>query len=333
MPMKLSQFCYLDALASISSIQTLRLDLPEVSDSGLSRLIDLLKHRPVRRFELRTNRLSSSGAAHVIDPLICQMGVSELDLYATQCDLHDLTIGDRGIEHIKSALEKRDKPMQYLGLRQHGITDAGVSILVKGIRGSPGVEVLSLHGNQITQTGASILARLVKETTYLRSIELDGNGGLGDEGAIVLAQALCTNHGVRHINLKACGLSDGGAMRFAETLYSAGQSEGLQELILDANRELGDSAVEMIAQALSENKTLRLLSLKLCRIGDTGGVELARALKKNDHLEEVYLDGNEVGDATAMELAEAIKVNRYVVMPYNQLLFVFVFFFAIQNEL
>jgi hypothetical protein len=238
------------------------------------------------------------------------MSVTELDLYATQCDLHDLSIGDSGIKYIKSAIKKRTKPMKYLGIRQHGITDAGLIALVQGIRDSPGVHTLSLHGNQITKLGASVLARFVKESDYLRAIILEGNGELGDEGAIVIAQALCSNRRVSHVNLKACGIGNGGAMRFAETLYNAGQAEGLKELILDANSELGDAAVEVIAEALNENKTLRLLSLKMCRIGDEGGVQLARALKRNDHLEELYLDGNEIGDATALELAEAIKVNR-----------------------
>ncbi|XP_062512145.1 NLR family CARD domain-containing protein 3-like [Corticium candelabrum] len=299
------------ALTPITSIQTLCLDLQEVSDSGFARLINLLKDcpSPIKRFELRTNRLSSDGSALIIESLLCHMTINELDLYATELDYYDLVIGDSGVKHIRAALAKRNKPMKYLGIRQHGITDLGVSVLTQGIRDSPGVYSLSLQGNGITQSGASVLARFIKETDTLKSIDL-GENGIGDEGAIVLAQALCVNRTVHHVNLKACGVGDGGAMRFAEALYNAPDTRGLQILILDFNNKVGDAAVEMIAQALKTNRTVKVLSVKYCRVGDEGGVQVARSLKENDCLEELHLDGNDVGDATALELAEAIKINR-----------------------
>eukprot|EP00118_Oscarella_pearsei_P006489 m.29406 g.29406 ORF g.29406 m.29406 type:complete len:432 (+) comp31163_c0_seq2:147-1442(+) len=302
---------FAETLKKIKTLTALNLDLPEVSDSGFTALAASLKDRPcpLRKLSISANQLSAEGVRAIAADLLPSPDLVKLDLYATQCDRHDLTFGDDGIKRITGVLKVCKKHMTYLGLRQNKVTDAGLVYLTDRLGKYFTVSSLNLQGNLITSAGVSHIAKVLRQGSHLTALSLEGNVAIGDEGAIILADALCSASGLRSLDLQHCSISDAGAMRFAEVL-SRKENCSLTELILDGNPQLGDAAVELIARGLEENLTLTCLSLKSCRVGDEGTVHLARSLVRNKVLEHLMLDNNEIGDAGAIELADMLEKNR-----------------------
>ncbi|XP_065841364.1 NLR family CARD domain-containing protein 3-like [Oscarella lobularis] len=301
---------FADALRANPSLTSITLDLPEISDSGFDHLSTLF-NRSLRSLGIWANRLTSKGLEALAQNLLTCPRLERLDLYATQCDRHDLTFGDAGVDCLARALERQRKIMTYVGVRQNAISDVGVANLMTSLqRKTYVVETLNLQGNNITSVGVSHIARMLKESgDCLKELSLEGNSLIGDDGAILLADALSSPTArLESLNLKSCAISDAGAMRFAQVLSSS--SSSLRELILDGNSSLGDKSVELIARALARNSTLTRLGLKSCRVGDEGTVQLARSLRENRCLEHLLLDNNEIGDAGAIELADALQRNR-----------------------
>lgn len=73
--------------------------------------------------------------------------------------------------------------------------------------------------------------------------------------------------------------------------------------------QLTDEAVEILAQSLSKNKSLRTLKLIDNKIRDEGAKALAKALQDNNSLVELYLTDNKIGDEGAEALAQALHHN------------------------
>lgn len=65
-----------------------------------------------------------------------------------------------------------------------------------------------------------------------------------------------------------------------------------------------------IAKALTENRALERLSLRLNRVGEEGGRALCEALCYSVALRSVNLSNNEMGPEAARMLADAMRVNQ-----------------------
>ena len=103
------------------------------------------------------------------------------------------------------------------------------------------------------------------------------DNALGDDGAILLANALRTN-----VHLKK---------------------------ITCASNAIGDRGAEAIAETLLENTTLQSLDLSLNWITDTGAIALASALMENAALREFSLSENRFGARGSLALLQAHRVN------------------------
>jgi Ran GTPase-activating protein (RanGAP) involved in mRNA processing and transport len=82
----------------------------------------------------------------------------------------------------------------------------------------------------------------------------------------------------------------------------------LTKLDLEGNR-IGNTEVELLADALKENSILTELNLKGNRIGTAGAKNLAAALKENTTLTKLNLQDNPIEDPGAAHLADALKEN------------------------
>ena len=74
-------------------------------------------------------------------------------------------------------------------------------------------------------------------------------------------------------------------------------------------RNITDEGVEVLADCLQENTTVKVLDLYNTGIGDTAAEALAQMLDSNTSLEQLDLSSNEIGDAGAKVLAEALYHN------------------------
>jgi len=74
--------------------------------------------------------------------------------------------------------------------------------------------------------------------------------------------------------------------------------------------DLEDLQVQVLATALAENKTCRILNLSKNAIGDSGAQSLADALKKNKSITNVILSGNEIKEHGALSLASVLGLRK-----------------------
>lgn len=77
-----------------------------------------------------------------------------------------------------------------------------------------------------------------------------------------------------------------------------------------SRNEIMKEGAKVLAAALEENNSLRMLDLSQCKIGVSGTYVIANALKKNSTLTHLNLYRNKVDVDGARSLREALKVNN-----------------------
>jgi Leucine Rich repeat len=82
----------------------------------------------------------------------------------------------------------------------------------------------------------------------------------------------------------------------------------LKVLSLDRNG-IGDAGITALGQALMRNDSLEKLHVSENKFGITGLAAFAAGLKSNKGLKELVLGGNSIGDAGAVAFGESLKVN------------------------
>jgi hypothetical protein len=105
------------------------------------------------------------------------------------------------------------------------------------------------------------------------------------------------------------GTQLGRSVRFLEPCL--GRGSRLTRLYLAQNNIAGDDCVELV-RMLETNTALRLLDLRVNRIGDLGGEALGGLLAKTGTLSSLEVSQNELGNRGALALAEGIAANRAI---------------------
>lgn len=292
------------------SIEALRLDLKECSDGGIEQVADVLTaKRNLKQLSLQLNNVGQEGAVHLAK-VLCNPSLEEFSIYATQLDLHDRCIGDRGVSILCGTMLQWSSSLRTLCVAQNGITREGVGHIIDALHSNVTVTTLDLSSNRIDSEGALLLAEhLQAACCVLKVVVLDGNHEIGNDGAKAIALALCGNSTLRTLGLRSCGIGRMGAERFATTLS---QNQTLQELVLRGNVDVGDNAVEMISRGLKANASLLQLDLSSCGVGDEGCAYLADALMHNQMLHSLQLHRNHIGDGGLVALAETLRKKSYV---------------------
>ena len=297
-----------EILMKRSSLQRLTLDLRECSDEGTRHIADLIKKtKSLKCVSLLLNNVSEVGASYLAEALRRSSKLESFSIYATQLDLYDRCIGDRGIEHFAQVV-KHNSSLKYLSVGQSGVTNLGLGSILRELSSSKNSNISSLdfHSNLIDQDGASAIAAFLVSNGRLKRLILDENHHIGDEGAKELALALCHNSTLEVLSLRSCSIGGKGAERFATTLS---ENSCLRKLDLRGNVEVGNDAVELIARGLKVNSCLTKLDLSSCGVGDEGCAALADALVTNKTLTHLKLHRNDISDGGLVTLSEALNKN------------------------
>jgi hypothetical protein len=138
----------------------------------------------------------------------------------------------------------------------------------------------TFSGQSLEPADAILIASDLKFMVVVTTLYLQVNG-IGDEGAIAIAEALKVN-----------------AVLTTLSLFN-----GLSK------NEIGPKGAKAIAEALKVNAVLTSVDLGFNSIGDDGAKAIAEALKVNAVLTELRLYSNKIGDDSAKAIAEALKVN------------------------
>lgn len=129
--------------------------------------------------------------------------------------------------------------------------------------------------------------------------------GIGNNGAIVLVEALEINTTVTSSTLVENGLGDKGIHALVAMLET---NAALIEL------DQGNSGASALAEALETNNTLTKLDLYGNNIGSNRACALEEVLRTNTTLTFLSLRDNDIGgDQGAAALAKALKTNTVLV--------------------
>ena len=300
-----------EILMKRSSLARLTLDLRECSDEGMRHITELIeKTKTLKWVSLLLNNVSELGASHLAEAVKSSQ-LEGFSIYATQLDLHDRCIGDKGTEHLARVLE-HNTSLKSLCIGQSGVTNVGLGYILKtlsNVESKSHIINLDLHSNLIDTDGAAAIAAfLVSATTAvkLKRLILDENHHIGNEGAREIALALCHNSSLEMLSMRSCSIGSQGGARFATTLS---KNRSLKKLDLRGNVDIGDSAVELLARGLKENSSLKKLDLSSCGVGDEGCAGLADALLTNETFTHLKLHRNDISDGGLMVLSEALTRN------------------------
>eukprot|EP00731_Ephydatia_muelleri_P038402 Em0748g2a len=141
---------------------------------------------------------------------------------------------------------------------------------------------------------------------YIKTMDLQGNEELGDEGAIVLGTVLRENKVLTSLGLEDCGLGPGDIFEVCSAL---GVNTTLTSLNLSRNT-FDDQSIASLGKMLRENKVLTSLGLENCELGPKGLCEVCSALGVNTTLTSLNLSWNKFDDQSIASLVQLLTNNQ-----------------------
>eukprot|EP00037_Helgoeca_nana_P031205 m.394786 g.394786 ORF g.394786 m.394786 type:complete len:1389 (-) comp28346_c0_seq20:85-4251(-) len=213
-----------------------------------------------------------------------------------------------GMRGLAATLRVSTCQLAVLDLSNTQIGNGGAAALADGFTVNIFLRTLILSGNRIGELGAAALAVGLEANTSLTAISLRGNC-FGDVGAVALAKSLNVNRALRTICLARTRMGTVGIMAMAEMLRA---NAVLIAIHFGGNPKIGDAGAAAVAQALTVNRTLRILILAQTQIEDAGAVALAKALKLNTVLCSIDLSDNAVKNTGLAAFRDALKVNTTI---------------------
>ena len=183
----------------------------------------------------------------------------------------DSAMGPAGVRALAAALLARGqgfkqpgyKHVKALRLWRANARDSGAAavadVLRNGGKDKVEIEMVELMDSGITPLGAGALGSslMLGANASLRTLRLDLNLGLGDEGVAALCRGLRSNRNLRVLTLSHCSLTERAAQSIA-TDFLASPLCILEALDLTGN-QLAAEGVFTLATAASRSKTLKEL--------------------------------------------------------------------------
>jgi hypothetical protein len=199
----------------------------------------------------------------IFDALSTQFQLEKLDL---RC----LNLGRKECAALANLLRSAAN-LQLLNLCSNGIDNEGVDLLVGALANSR-LGVLNLSNNNITARGCESLAGLLEgPKSNLEELHLSHNN-IGDEGALIFANALASNSKLKKLFLSSNGITAEGWSSFSKvlcdtssvnktflsnhTLENVGSGHGAIGALLDLNRSIGDKKQVAIKKILLHHQHL-----------------------------------------------------------------------------
>jgi hypothetical protein len=186
------------------------------------------------------------------------------------------------------------------------IGNEGAIILLKALTGNEYIKNLILYSINISHESTEMIKDFLISTPISELVLEENN--LGD-GIQNLAAAIKINSWLKTLNLSDTGLNHDNIGPLAEALI---ENNTLETLRLSDNLEIGDLGVEIIANMLPKNNSLRNLDLINVNMGDDGAVYLAITFQKKaeqlqQNLDELDLANNSITSFGADKLKAAIS--------------------------
>jgi Ran GTPase-activating protein (RanGAP) involved in mRNA processing and transport len=188
----------------------------------------------------------------------------------------------------------RNDQLECLSLRRCNLSDENMSTFFNGAARNKQIKVLTLYCNSFGADGMKSLMPFLQNSRNLTSLNVSGNN-IETDGFWWLMQGL-GNGCIEKLNLRHCGLSN---MTLLEKYYLP----NLQVLYLSDNSNIGADGCSSIASLLrGSGSRVQKFYLNRCNIGDDGVQIIAESLVNNTSLRYLELESNSIrrGGLTAL---------------------------------
>ena len=163
---------------------------------------------------------------------------------------------------------------------------------------------------QVTDSNGPALTEMFKVNKTLQTLHMSKNSGVADVGAFFIAEGLLHNSGLKHLELRYCGITAEGAKSIADALKV---NRTLEHLTISENT-IGDTGAVHVAEALKSNNALKRLELATCGLTEKGLTVLSASLVVNNSLQ--YLDisifSHIHGGFTQTEFVDCNSLKQFV---------------------
>jgi len=231
-------------------------------------------------FEISLSHRNRSVLACLILELIGYHNVTLIDRIE-KCDHRLMGLNQKKLNDqdmlivVQQAIIK--KHCKELNLQCNEITCQGASILADALTNDTNLEILYLHDNHIADLGVQYIAQsLSTKNLTLKTLDL-GSNNITDEGAEYLAEMLKTNQTLIHLYLRNNKIGDRGIQALANIL--AYPNKTLEELVLDQNKMISDSSIEILVNMLIRNRSLKTLRIWECNLSEISITRLQDVVK------------------------------------------------------
>ncbi len=242
-------------------------------------------------------------------------------------------LGDQGVSHIATAIghNGRHHPnLSVLDLGFNSIGDIGCrTIATKCIAGNFNLRTLFLAGNCIKRKGAIALAEAILHGSGLTKLHLTANE-IGSRGLKAIARAIRKHDeraaaqmrvstkpvpSVEELYIGSIGVS-GDKFRVVPTMMMSSVS---LRCISIAGCGVGDNEMQLLSQAISQNKSLPLeqLVFSFNEISCQGVESLMNAAWGSKSLRVIRLDNNRIQDRGAQLCAVALTSIQMEVLDLS----------------
>ncbi|XP_078087631.1 NACHT, LRR and PYD domains-containing protein 3-like [Mustelus asterias] len=215
-------------------------------------------------------------------------------------------LGDSGMKVLSVALRNPDCKIRKLELESVAATNYGAEDLASSLSTNRSLTVLNLGINKLGDSGVKLLsAALSNPKCKIQELQLTVVG-LTDSCAMDLSSALSVNMSLMVLNLSYNKLRDSGIKLLSEALRNPKCI--IQDLRLDENA-LTDACAEVLASALTTNRSLMVLSLESNFFTDVSVPALRRLILTCKSLERVGLWGNQFSKGGKRDL-KSLRESR-----------------------
>ena len=165
----------------------------------------------LKHVEITNNEMVDGQLVDIITALSMHPQLEELDLS------ENWTIGRNECTALSTLLRCTTTQLKTLILYWSGVNDVGIEVLVPALRGHT-LQRLNLGSNRlITIQGWKALSTLFESPGNLEDVLIHGNH-IGDDGALVFAEALTNNRTLKKLHLSSSNITKEGWTHFSKLL-------------------------------------------------------------------------------------------------------------------
>jgi len=187
-----------------------------------------------------------------------------------------------------SAISDMMTGLEKLNINGNKLDNDGVKIISEGITKTNTLRELDISDNNITSTGATAIAKSLLHNTSLEVLDMSNNA-IGQDGAIGITQIITNSKTLKKLYIRGCEISTG-ATAIANSLLCNTSLEVLDMKYNAIGQDGAIASAQAIAQAIANNKTLKILLLyNNDRIDEESAMIMMRSLHHNNYITKLEL--------------------------------------------